>query len=138
MKIYEALMAIYERSKGDETVLQVFLDLERNHGMTGVKRSDFETRWDECRKWPLKFKLDIITMRQDELGREVCEAMLACDPPWDEVVDFAKLIKHAKETPRGLPEALEALAEHRPDVAASLRARCEVEFPVEFNAAKDD
>lgn len=133
MKLADVLSEIYTRSRSDErTALQHFLDLERNHGMTGVTRAKFEEYWEIAKKYPCKVKLDIITERQQATKKELLEAMLACDPPWDDVLEWAKLIKEAQETPHGLPLALEGLAEYNPALAVELRTRCESEFPAQF------
>lgn len=143
MTKYQLLLAIYERSRGatlDEgstgadgmTLLQHFLDLNKNHGMVNVNRDTFTTIWQMAIKYPAKIKLDVITERQNELKTEICEKMLAIDPPWDAVIDWAKLIKGAQDHPSGLPAALDALEGYAGDKAAGYRERCRLEFPEAF------
>lgn len=135
----EILTALYESWKaGEETALQCFLRLDRDLGMKGVKRADFEKLWEQCAKYPAKHKLDALTARQNELKNEIAEAMLQVDPPWSEVIEFCKLIKDAQDGPNGLPYALEALHEHNPDKANALRLRCEQEFPAIFKPEMKD
>jgi hypothetical protein len=132
MKNHEVLLAIYDAWKlAQETPLQCFLRLEKlpEDRLTGLSRTKFEELWKQCETYTAKFKLDAITMRQQALKDDICGAMLACDPPWEQVAEFCRLIKEAQESPRGLPYALEALAEYKADVAAGFRERCTAEFP---------
>jgi hypothetical protein len=140
MKTHEILNEIYTRSRGhaegsdfgpdNRTCLQHFLDLEKNHGMAGVTRQIFEQHWNRAVKYPVQVKLEIITGRQQDLINDVVDAMLRCDPAWDDVIEWAELAKAAKENPRGLAPALDALGATQ-DVT-ELRARCTDEFPELF------
>lgn len=135
----EILKTIYESWKaGEETALQCFLRLDRSEGMKGVSRAQFEKLWEQCSKYPAKHKLDTLTARQNELKDEIAKAMLEVDPPWEEVVEFCKLIKDGQESPNSLPYALEALEEYNPSLAIALRLRCETEFPGVFKKASAD
>lgn len=137
MTTSQILTAIYDAIKdGERTALQTFLDLEKNHGMTGIKRTEFEKRWEDCLKYPVKGKLDAIAARQQELMYEINNALLSLDPPWEEVVEVGSLIKAAAESPRGLPDALEMLSEYSPDLAAKFKKQASKEFPEIFPATK--
>lgn len=143
MTKHQLLLAVYERSRGatanegsggldGKTLLQHFLDLNKNHGMASVTRDTFTTIWQMAVKYPAKIKLDIITERQNELKNELCETMLAIDPPWESVLDWARLIKGAQDHPSGLPAALDALEAYEADKATAYREKCRLEFPGAF------
>jgi hypothetical protein len=145
LKNYQILTEIYNRSRGhaegsefgpdNRTCLQHFLDLEKNHGMSGVSRSIFEERWNQAVKYPVQTKLEVITARQQDLINDVVDAMLRCDPPWEEVIEWAEMAKAAKENPRGLPDALTALSTYTN--VNELRDRCVAEFPQIFKPESD-
>ncbi len=134
MKLHEVLQAIYDAQAGGAEMLPTFHRLSRDvpDKMTGVSRGKFEEAWTLCTTYPAKFKLDVVTARQNEVRTDISEAMLKCDPPWEEVVEFCELIRGIQQGPRQLPLALDALAELKPELAAELRVRAAAEFPGQF------
>lgn len=136
MRLHDVLQSIYDAQASGAEMLATFQTLirEGEDKMTGVSRGKFEEAWKLCREYPAKFKLDIITARQNEIRQDVSEAMLKCDPPWEEVVEFCELIRGIQQAPHQLPTALDALAELKPELAAELRARAALEFPKQFPA----
>lgn len=137
MKNYEILRTIYDEIKlGQRTALQVFLDLDKNRGMTGVTRDEFNSHWDTCLKHPVKLKLDAITMREQEFLFDLNQAMLSCDPPWDEILEFADAIVGVKRSQEGIRPAIEALRRFDGNQATALELRARELFPKLFNDAK--
>lgn len=134
MKLHEVLQAVYDAYSTGAEMLTTFYHLSRDvpDKMTGVSRGKFEEAWKLCGEYPAKFKLDIITARQNEVRTDISEAMLKCDPPWEEVVEFCELIRGIQQSPHQLPLALTALGELKPELAAELKARAVVEFPKYF------
>lgn len=134
MKVHEMLQAVYAAQIAGEEMTSVYYRLTRDADdkLVGVSRSKFDEVWNLCEQYPAKFKLDIITARQNEVRTEVSEAMLKCDPPWEEVVDFCELIRGIQQGPHQLPMALDALAELKPELAETLRVKAATEFPKYF------
>lgn len=134
----DVYLAIYERSRSDErSPLEHFLDLERNHGMTGVTRSDFEKTFEQAIKYPAQIKLQALTARQDTFKRDLTEAMLAQDPPWDEVVSWNSLIAGVNQTPEAITAAIEGLWVYEHGIARRLKERACVLFPTIFKEDPD-
>lgn len=140
MKLHEMLLAIYDAQTGGSEMTPTYYYLTRDipDKLEGVSRSKFEEIWDLCKQYPAKFKLDIITARQNELKKDLSEAMLKCDPPWEEVVEFCELVRGIQQSAHQLPLAIDALAELKPEVAAELKARATVEFPKHFSTESND